>query len=617
MCFQIVERYSVCRCLYYKHPIDRCPAFGQKSHAVPERIIFVGYSCAEHSRRITSLSRRVTSWVGLPIPSLSRTVLQSVGPHIGSQTVQDPLNDESPQRDDGSDGPSSQEDSASACDSTLSSRLFSVYFVSEPPKWLMIDLDHIVDVILQDNCLVENWRFMSETRSEKSARRASARLLERFSNDLLAEASSLHERKVCRFLRRNRQLVAKKILNEVEEKTSPAFPHQEPSDHSIDIGEEELGPVSSETGSSDGDGYAAIETKDQETEHFVLSSEAFKLFKANLINHIAPEPTTQGSVSLVLQHPKKLVKLILGEPKVAPGMSRVRWTCHCGREMFDDYIETRPGGLKTLEKMLNRNRMLSSANPDLSNPNSGRTAGYGLFEWVKGLMSFQYRSKQPALPQHRDNTPNRQQPTPLMRDTRVGDLEFLLLCVPHRRHGTKMINVDVVDISSDVDFFLLLRRQYHSRRGRFFEAYVNNLADIHKLDSIPSESMRDEYTYYPMPAEHIPPIGPNMLKHLYDHPEEAKAINFCFRKVPKKRKEKLVACPIRGSRTGWGIQYIEGIHWLEALICGLLAITLSTVTGIGWSVLRDDVQGGFTIASFMLTALTCLMGLIQSHLEVL
>lgn len=72
--------------------------------------------------------------------------------------------------------------------------------------------------------------------------------------------------------------------------------------------------------------------------------------------------------------------------------------------------------------------------------------------------------------------------------------------------------------------------------------------------------MREEYTYYPMPAEHIPPIGPNMFKHLYDHPEDANAMSICFRKVPKKLKEKLVACPVKGSRLGWGLQFIEGIH---------------------------------------------------------
>ncbi|PSN71568.1 hypothetical protein BS50DRAFT_570896 [Corynespora cassiicola Philippines] len=49
MCYQVVERYSVCRCLYYKHTIDVCAAHGQRGHVVQEKITLVGYSCSSHS----------------------------------------------------------------------------------------------------------------------------------------------------------------------------------------------------------------------------------------------------------------------------------------------------------------------------------------------------------------------------------------------------------------------------------------------------------------------------------------------------------------------------------------------------------------------------------------
>lgn len=50
MCIQIVERYSVCRCLYYKHAVDPCSARSQRGHGVQEKIVLVGYACANHSR---------------------------------------------------------------------------------------------------------------------------------------------------------------------------------------------------------------------------------------------------------------------------------------------------------------------------------------------------------------------------------------------------------------------------------------------------------------------------------------------------------------------------------------------------------------------------------------
>jgi hypothetical protein len=49
MCYQVVERYSVCRCLYYKHAIDPCAAHGQRGHIAQEKTVLVGYACNLHS----------------------------------------------------------------------------------------------------------------------------------------------------------------------------------------------------------------------------------------------------------------------------------------------------------------------------------------------------------------------------------------------------------------------------------------------------------------------------------------------------------------------------------------------------------------------------------------
>ncbi|KAF2127971.1 hypothetical protein P153DRAFT_293945 [Dothidotthia symphoricarpi CBS 119687] len=49
MCYQVVERYSVCRCLYYKHAIDPCAGHGHRGHTVQEKTVLVGYACGVHS----------------------------------------------------------------------------------------------------------------------------------------------------------------------------------------------------------------------------------------------------------------------------------------------------------------------------------------------------------------------------------------------------------------------------------------------------------------------------------------------------------------------------------------------------------------------------------------
>jgi hypothetical protein len=49
MCYQVVELYSACRCLYYQHAVDRCAAYGRPGHRVTKRTILVGYACQDHS----------------------------------------------------------------------------------------------------------------------------------------------------------------------------------------------------------------------------------------------------------------------------------------------------------------------------------------------------------------------------------------------------------------------------------------------------------------------------------------------------------------------------------------------------------------------------------------
>lgn len=51
MCYQVIERYSVCKCLYYRHSVDPCPGYNQRGHGVQEKTVLVGYACSSHSRR--------------------------------------------------------------------------------------------------------------------------------------------------------------------------------------------------------------------------------------------------------------------------------------------------------------------------------------------------------------------------------------------------------------------------------------------------------------------------------------------------------------------------------------------------------------------------------------
>ncbi|KAE8145837.1 hypothetical protein BDV25DRAFT_133429 [Aspergillus avenaceus] len=62
MCYQVVERFSVCGCLYFQHAVDPCEAYGQRGHVVQEKVVLVGYTCDKHSARRAGNVPRSNNW---------------------------------------------------------------------------------------------------------------------------------------------------------------------------------------------------------------------------------------------------------------------------------------------------------------------------------------------------------------------------------------------------------------------------------------------------------------------------------------------------------------------------------------------------------------------------
>ncbi|KAH5442688.1 hypothetical protein HBI47_030800 [Parastagonospora nodorum] len=77
MCYQVVEKYSICRCLYHKHTIETCYAYGKRRHPVQEITVLVGYSCDVHynsARKAPPFSRMVST----PTPTETTTNIAGI-----------------------------------------------------------------------------------------------------------------------------------------------------------------------------------------------------------------------------------------------------------------------------------------------------------------------------------------------------------------------------------------------------------------------------------------------------------------------------------------------------------------------------------------------------------
>ncbi|KAI4220081.1 MAG: hypothetical protein L6R40_008696 [Gallowayella cf. fulva] len=88
-----------------------------------------------------------------------------------------------------------------------------------------------------------------------------------------------------------------------------------------------------------------------------------------------------------------------------------------------------------------------------------------------------------------------------------------------------------------------------------FELHPQELVDIRKVPDMPPESRREEYLY--QTCDLIPPIGENLMTHLFHHPHEANERAITFMRSPKKRKQPLTICSQVGTSVGWGIQLVE------------------------------------------------------------
>lgn len=148
--------------------------------------------------------------------------------------------------------------------------------------------------------------------------------------------------------------------------------------------------------------------------------------------------------------------------------------------------------------------------------------------------------------------------------------------------------------------------------------YSSQLVDVQSSPALPPETQAPgkDYTYDPIPAKTNPPIGPNLLTHLFEHPVDAEVLPVLYRKVPKKLHVQLQACPQKGSAVGWGIQFVEGLDLFIIFIVGCIGFAAALVAALVWTVVRQDLQGGFAIAGFILAFLGFTLGIARAEVTI-
>lgn len=146
-----------------------------------------------------------------------------------------------------------------------------------------------------------------------------------------------------------------------------------------------------------------------------------------------------------------------------------------------------------------------------------------------------------------------------------------------------------------------------------FELHRHNHVDIRKVPDMPSESWREEYSYWP--CDLMPPVGERLMAHLFYHPEEANELGITVLRAPKKRKEKLIIHGTEGTKLGWGLHLVEG--WEPFRIWMVVLVFFdggSLVFGICWSVFKHDLQVAFGVSAWIVTLGGLILGTLQTGL---
>ncbi|KAL8948379.1 MAG: hypothetical protein Q9222_005435 [Ikaeria aurantiellina] len=150
-------------------------------------------------------------------------------------------------------------------------------------------------------------------------------------------------------------------------------------------------------------------------------------------------------------------------------------------------------------------------------------------------------------------------------------------------------------------------------RWKCFKLHPKDLVDVRKAPDMPPQARQDEYQY--QPSDLLPPVGENLMTHLFHHPHDGNEKAITFLRSPKKRKQKLAICPQKGTNVGWGIHLVEGWAmtkiWLLALA---MLFSSSLIFAVSWSVLQHDVQGAFGVASYCIALSGLGIGTIQAHI---
>ena len=534
--------------MYYQHAVDRCAAYGRPGHGIQRRSILVGKTCSEHARSSQgpgasqghgySMTRdepkrldghRLSTVRDSVLRSKDNTASNSRRAATTGSQQNDPIHRDLGTRDLGSRQPGPDSvfpPTAVSGKDKLAADTDGLNESDESPDWdeesvesldweeesvrsvassaTTIDGD-TVGVLFNRLLNFGDLRFLwpqliSQSRSWKRSQRTVERLLLRYCQDLdklsanpisnqsITESQRIMRKRASKFIRRSRSNLAQRICEahyRVEAEEPPS------AEDEVTTWLEKNPDATSDSDSEDDEPMLFLEA----AEIFLFRTDPIVYLQGNL-KALVKLRIPQTKTSLITRgwnytrfHFENMVNSVErnGKP-IAPGRTRLNWTCSCGKALHDDFVELRPGALADLNHLLqsygkdahlnhgiSTQEIIQTLNdenlPAQTTPrqqagwkqriSSAANSGIGL---VTSLVA-----SSASLPRYQQDMNSDIATTGACIQTGSGGAgvhDFLLLCVPFMRVATKLYQPEICRINSDQEFLKLLRHYYQTKRGR-------------------------------------------------------------------------------------------------------------------------------------------------------
>lgn len=100
---------------------------------------------------------------------------------------------------------------------------------------------------------------------------------------------------------------------------------------------------------------------------------------------------------------------------------------------------------------------------------------------------------------------------------------------------------------------------------------------------------------------------PHIFMHSFLEPGDHTG-SVIIERLPKKVGERLSSQQFPGF--GWGVYIVEGYNWKLLRKSTLMALSISSIPMLSWSIWRKDVQGGIGMGQYLVAVLTLALSII-------